>query len=134
METFYEVRCRYEKIDDEGNPKKVTELYLSDAVSCMDAETIVTQEVQPFSNGEFNVTNVRKTNIAELFERNLEGLWYACRVAMVVEEKRVPVLIYVKAADVKDAESFVVGELKKGMAEWIVVSITETKVMDVFFK
>lgn len=132
METYFEVRCRYEKIGDDGESKKVTETYLTNAINCTDAELKVTQEIQPFSNGEFKVVNIREMKIAELFERNVEGYWYACRLAMIVEEKRVPVLIYVKALDVKDAESFTMLQLKQSMAEWVVVSVTETKVLDVF--
>jgi len=132
METYFEVRCRYEKIGDDGESKKVTETFLVNAISCTDAELKVTQEIQPFSNGEFKVVNIREMKIAELFERNVEGYWYACRLAMIVEEKRVPVLIYVKATDVKDSEAFVMLQLKQSMAEWVVVSVTETKVLDVF--
>ncbi len=132
METYFEVRCRYEKIGDDGESKKVTETFLANAINCTDAELKVTQEIQPFSNGEFKVVNIREMKIAELFERNVEGYWYACRLAMIVEEKRVPVLIYVKALDVKDAESFTMLQLKQSMAEWVVVSVTETKVLDVF--
>ena len=136
METYYQVSTVYERLDEEGNPNKVRESYLTDAISCSDAELKVTKEVQPFSNGEFKITNVHDTKIVELFKRDVEGFWYACRLAMIVtddkgKDKRIPVLIYVKAENVKDAESFVVGELKKGMQTWVVVSITETKIVDV---
>lgn len=137
MNTYFEVRTTYDKLGEDGDTKKVTEVYLADAVTCTEAELRITNEIQPYSNGEFNVVNVRQTKIAELFERNLEGHWYACRLAAVSmddngKEKRIPCLIYVKATEVKDAENFVMNELKKSMAEWVVVSITETKVVDVF--
>ena len=130
MNTYFEVKTQYEKI---GDGKKVTEAYLADALSCTEAEAIIAREIQPFSNGNFKVSNVRETKIAELFERNIDGKWYACRLnAISIDEKKFPVLIYVKAADVKDAEAFVMLQLKKSMAEWVVVSVTETKIIDVF--
>ena len=137
METYFEVRTQYEKIGEDGESKKVTETYLANAISCTDSELKVTQEIQPYSNGEFKVVNIREMKIAQLFERNVEGHWYACRLAMVTilesgKEKRIPVLIYVKAVDVNDAEEFVMLQLKQSMADWVVVSVTESKVIDVF--
>ena len=134
MNTYFEVKTQYEKI---GDGKKVTEAYLADALSCTEAEAIITREIKPFSNGDFKVSNVRETKIAELFERNIDGKWYACRLNEISidekgNEKKFPVLIYVKAEDVKDAEAFVMLQLKKSMAEWVVVSVTETKIIDVF--
>ena len=130
MNTYFEVKVSYVRLIDK---KKVTEAYLADALSCTEAEAIITREIQPFSNGDFKVSNVRETKIAELFERNIDGKWYACRLnALSIDDKKFPVLIYVKAADVKDAEAFVMLQLKKSMAEWVVVSVTETKIIDVF--
>ena len=134
MNTYFEVKVSYERLVDK---KKVIEAYLADAMSCTEAEAIITREVQPFSNGNFKVSNVRETKITELFERNLDGKWYACRlIALSIDdkgnEKKFPVLIYVKAEDVKDAEAFVMLQLKKSMAEWVVVSVTETNIIDVF--
>ena len=85
MNTYFEVKTQYSKIGEDGEPKKVSESFLADAISCTDAELIVTKEVQPFSNGEFKIKNIRETTIAELFQRDVEGKWYACRLAMVVE-------------------------------------------------
>lgn len=132
MSTYYQTNVVYEKLDEEGNPKNVRESYLVDAMSCTEVESIVIKEL----NLNLEVSNVRKTNISELFNRDVEGFYYSCRLAMIVtadngKDKRIPVLIYVKAKDVKDAESFVVGELKKSMQTWVVVSITETRIIDV---
>jgi hypothetical protein len=136
---YYEIKTQYNKLGEDGQPKKVTESFLVDALSCTEAEAIGITEVQPFSTDSFKVCNVRETKIAELFQRDVEGKWYACRLAMVVEadngkEKRIPVLIYVRAVDVNDAEEFVMLQLKKSMADWVVVGVTETRIVDVFTK
>jgi len=136
---YYEIKTQYNKLGEDGQPKKVTESFLVDALSCTEAEAIGITEVQPFSTGNFKVCNVRETKIAELFQRDVEGKWYACRLAIVVEadngkEKRIPVLIYVRAVDVNDAEEFVMLQLKKSMADWVVVGVTETRIIDVFTK
>jgi len=136
---YYEIKTQYNKLGEDGQPKKVTESFLVDALSCTEAEAIGITEVQPFSTDNFKVCNVRETKIAELFQRDVEGKWYACRLAIVVEadngkEKRIPVLIYVRAVDVNDAEEFVMLQLKKSMADWVVVGVTETRIIDVFTK
>ena len=134
MITYFEVKVSYVRL---GEEKKITESYLVDAISCTDAEAIITREIEPYSTGEFKTSNIRETKIAELFERNIDGKWYACRLnALSIDEKgnekKFPVLIYVKAEDVKDAEAFVMLQLKKSVQEWVVASVTETKIIDVF--
>ena len=136
---YYEIKTQYNKLGEDGQPKKVTESFLVDALSCTEAEAIGITEVQPFSTDNFKVCNVRETKIAELFQRDVEGKWYACRLyALQIDEKgnekKFPVLIYVKATEVKDAESFVMLQLKKSVQEWVIASVTETKIIDVFTK
>ena len=136
---YYEIKTQYNKLGEDGQPKKVTESFLVDAMSCTEAEAIGITEVQHFSTDNFKVCNVRETKIAELFQRDVEGKWYACRLyALQIDEKgnekKFPSLIYIKAIDVKDAENFTMIQFKKSVLEWVILSVTETRIVDVFTK
>lgn len=66
MAQWIEVKVRYEKLTETGKSVKVTDPYLVDALSCTEAEARVVEEITPFCN-DFNVLNVGKTKISEIF-------------------------------------------------------------------
>jgi len=58
MQTWFEVKAKYVKIDDDGRERKVSEVYLVDAVSCTDAEARLTAELMTMVRGEFTIGKV----------------------------------------------------------------------------
>lgn len=57
---YFQVCLNYQKQTGEDNPGKVKEVYLAEAMSPSDAETIVTKHVKPFIFGDFEVTKIQK--------------------------------------------------------------------------
>lgn len=53
--TFFECGVRYERQTENAGQKKVTELYIVDAISFTEAEERITREMQPFVSGTFDV-------------------------------------------------------------------------------
>ena len=51
-------KIRYEKTDEEGRQKKVTESYVVDALTFMEAETRITEEMASYISGEFKVVDI----------------------------------------------------------------------------
>ena len=68
MYNWFECKVKYEKDLGEGKTKKVIEPYLVDALSFTEAEHRIISEIQPFMSGEFQVSDIKRVNIAELFE------------------------------------------------------------------
>ena len=52
---WFIVKIRYEKTGEDGLQKKVTEIYVVDAVSFGEAETRITEYMAAYINGEFEV-------------------------------------------------------------------------------
>ena len=50
---WYETSIRYEKTMEDGMQKKVTELYVVDALSFGEAEETITKEMSAYISGEF---------------------------------------------------------------------------------
>lgn len=65
---LYECGVRYERTMENGMTKKVTELYLVDALSFAEAEGRITNEMEPYISGEFDVVTIKRTNISEIVE------------------------------------------------------------------
>lgn len=138
MANWFECKVRYDKLQENGAAKKVNEPYLVDALSFTEAEARITEEQRPFISGEFQVSAIKPTKIAEIFWDETGDRWYLVKVAFITidektaAEKRSNSLILVQAANFKHAlERFEEG-MKGTMADYEIVSINETPIMDVY--
>ena len=138
MANWFECKIRYDKLQENGAAKKVNEPYLVDALSFTEAEARITEEQRPFISGEFSVSAVKRTKIAEIFWNEGGDRWFMIKVGFITidektaAEKRSTSLILVQASDFRSAfENFTEG-MKGTMADYEIVSISETPLMDVY--
>lgn len=137
MSNWFECKVRYDKMQENGSVKKVNEPYLVDALSFTEAEARITEEVSPFISGEFSVSAVKRTKIAEVFWQGGDR-WYQVKVGFIIidektaAEKRSNSLILVQANDFKEAYEHFEEGMKGTMADYDIVSICETPLMDVY--
>ena len=138
MANWFECKVRYDKLQENGAAKKVTEPYLVDALSFTEAEARITEEQRPFISGEFSVSAVKRTKIAEIFWNEGGDRWYLVKVGFITidektaVEKRTASLILVQASNFKEAfENFQEG-MRTTMADSEIMQITETPLMDVY--
>lgn len=138
MAQWIESSVQFDKTQENGSVKKVTEKNLFDALSFTECEARTITELSPYMSGEFTVKTVRKTKIEEIiWNENADRFWLVC-VAFVTfdektgAEKQSIIQILVQANDFDSAvESF-----KKGMsgtvADWTIKSVAETPYMGVY--
>ncbi len=138
MANWFECKVKYDRMLENGMQKKVNEPYLVDALSFTEAEARIIDEVSPFISGDFSVSAVKRANISELFFDETGDRWYKCKINFITldeksgTEKRTASYMLVQAADFATALKNL-NELMKGtMADWAIVSITETPLMDVY--
>ena len=60
-------KIRYEKTQEDGLQKKVTESYVVDAVSFGEAESRIIEEMQAYISGEFEVIDISRAAFKEIF-------------------------------------------------------------------
>ena len=138
MANWFECKVRYDKLQENGAAKKVNEPYLEDALSFTEAEARITEEQRPFISGEFSVSAVKRTKIAEIFFFEGGDRWYLVKVGFITidektaAEKRSNSLILVQASNFKEAYDNFVKGMAGTMADYEIVSITETPLMDVY--
>lgn len=137
MYTWFECKVRYEKIV-EGKTKKVTEPYLIEAFSYTEAEARVMQELSPYISGDYSITNIKRAKIAELFPNDLGDRWYTCKINIILLdesrgiEKKVANYILVQASVVLDAWQKLEIGMKGTLSDYVVVSIGESPIIDIF--
>lgn len=138
MAQWIKTSVRFDKMFENGTIKKVTEPYLVDALSFTEAEARIIEEVTPYISGEFTVSAVNKSKIAEIFWDENGERWYQVKVAFInsdektAVEKRTVSVIMVQAHDFDNALANFKDGMKGTMADFEIVSITETNIMDVY--
>lgn len=135
---WFVCKVRYEKT---GTQKKVTESYIIDAVSFAEAEERIAKEVAAYISGEFNVKAVNLAPYSEIFfdDGNANAdKYYKAKLSFITideklgSEKRKNVNYLVQASDFNAAVRNI-GEVMGGtMADYDVVSVAETPILDVF--
>lgn len=135
---LFECGIRYEKTLENGMQKKVTELYIVDALSFTEAESRIIGEMSCFISGEFDVVSEKITNYSELVENAQGDKWYRVKVNYITldektgKEKKAPKYLLVQAKDIDNARAMTNEFMKDSMVDWNCEAVQETKIMDVF--
>lgn len=138
MANWFECKVRYDKMMDNGVPKKVNEPYLVDALSFTEAESRIIEEQTPYISGDFSVSAVKRTKISEIFRDDTADRWYLAKVAFITidektaAEKRTVSQILVAGSDFDSAYNNFRDGMKGTLADFDLVSLTETPLMDVY--
>ena len=140
METkWFEVRIQYNKLLENGMEKKVTEAYMTEALSHSEAEARMIEHICPYIRGEFDIATVRKAKYAEIFFANNESdnCWYKCKLSFIAldertgQEKKTNVNILVNASDIRDAIKRLDEGMKSTMSDYVITSVAETTIIEV---
>lgn len=138
MHNWFECKISCKKVLENGMEKKVTEPYLVDALSFTEAEAHIIEEMKPFISGEFTVSVVKRSRISELFFNENGDRFYKVKVYFITldeksgAEKRTAATMYVQACFLKEAIGVLEEGMKGTLADYIIASVSETAVMDVY--
>ena len=140
MTEWFECKVKYDKTMEDGLIKSTTETYLVDAISFTEAEKRFIEEIEPFMAGEFIVADIRRARLSEVMESEdlTDDKWFKARVAYITidekkgTEKRVIQSILIQAKDFRASLQNLEKSMHGKLGDWAIVSITETKIMDIF--
>ena len=140
MHTWFTCKICYEKTLENGMNKKVTEPYLVDALSFTEAEARIIEEMTPYISGEFTVADVTRARYSELFyaEDASADRWYKVKLGFITldeksgSEKKTYTNVLVQSPDLRQAVKDLDAGMKGSMADYIIVSVAETSIMDVY--
>lgn len=137
MTQYIEVTIRYDKLSENGDVRRVSEHYLAEAMSLTEAEAVVTEKIRPYIRGEFVATVAKRSGIAEVMGCDYAS-WYLGKVAFVGidertgKEKRTVSQVLVGAECFGQAYDSLVEHFRFTVADWELVSLSETRIADVF--
>ena len=138
MNTWFEVGLKYSKIGEDGREKKVSEVYLIDAVTFGEAETRAYKELESMISGEIKVMKISRTNLSEIIPDAHGDRWFKGKVTFITfdeqsgKEKRVSQLVLVYADSVDASDKKIKDAMKGMMADFEITAISESPIVDVF--
>lgn len=137
---WFECKIRYEKVMEDGTPKKVNEVYVIDALSFSEAEERIMEEMSSYISGEIELVDVKIAPYKEIFfaDNNLADKWFKVKVVYIIieehtqREKRMPVMVLVNAGNINSAIKNTDEVMGSTMIDYVVTVVQETKIFDVF--
>ncbi len=135
--TFFECKVRYERVTENGLTKKVTEPYIIKAYSFTEAETMMIKYIEPFTSGEFEVSDIKRCKFTEIIEDKSGDIFYKCVICFINldeksgKEKKTKHLILVQASNFEDVIGQIKAYMKGSMADYKINKVEESAIMDV---
>ena len=137
---WFECKIRYEKVMEDGLQKKVTELYVVDALSFTEAEQRITEEMSSYISGTFEVADIKKATYKEIYfsDDELADRWYKTKLQFITidekteKEKRSNVNDLVQAGTLNGAVKNIDSVMGGTMIDYVIASVAETQLMDVY--
>ena len=138
--TWFECKIRYGKMTEDGLPKKVSEVYVVDALSFSEAEERIIEEMSSYISGEIEIVDVKIAPYREIFfaDDNLADQWFKAKLSFITidertdKEKRTSVMYLVNAGNISSAINNIDKVMSGTMIDYVTTSISATKIFDVF--
>ena len=138
--TWFECKIRYEKTMEDGLPKKVSEVYVVDALSFSEAEERIMEEMLPYNLVDIEIVDVKIAPYREVFfaDDNLADQWFKAKLSFITidersnKEKRTSMMYLVNAGNISSAISNIDKVMSGTMIDYVTTSISATKIFDVF--
>lgn len=138
MQTWFECKVKYLKVDQGGYERKVSDNYLIDAVSFTDAETRLFEKMEEITSGEFQVMNIKKSNITEVINKEDGEWWFKAKITFISideeggKEKKLNNYALIMADDLKQALLRMEKGLEYMIVPYAVTSIQLSTIAEVF--
>ena len=137
---YYEVKIQYQKMQEDGKEKKVTEQYVVEALTFTEAESRITEEMTPFIDGDFDVVSekIAPYNEILLSDSYSDDKWFVSKVAFITidekteKEKKQTFRYLVQAATSELALDYTKEMFSHGMSDYSIDSVQDTPTLDVF--
>lgn len=139
---WYEVKVAYDKTLEDGRCKKVTELFVVEAMSFTEAEAKVAKDiVGEYITGDYDVKAITIPQYSEVWftdDNSHDYKWYKAKLQFVTidensqKEKKTNVYYLVQANSFDAAKKHVEDVMGTTMVDYVIASIKETNILDLF--
>ena len=137
---FYEVKVQYQKMQEDGKEKKVTEQYVVEAMSFTEAESRIAEGMTHYIDGDFDVVSekIAPYNEILLSDNSNDDKWFLSKVSFITldertaKEKKQTFRYLVQAATSELAMDYTNEISSLGTYDYSIDSVQDTPTLDVF--
>ena len=138
---FFEVKIQYQKMQEDGKEKKVTEQYVVESLSFTEAEARIIKEMTPYISGEFNVVSEKIASYFEIIlsDKSDDDKWFISKVSFITldektaKEKKTSQRFLVQADTSQTALEYTNKFFDRSMTDYTIDAVQETPTIEVFF-
>ena len=125
---------------EDGKEKKVTEQYVVEALSFTEAEARITEEMNPYISGEFDVVSEKIAPFNEILISDSlnDDKWFICKVSLITidektaKENKTSQRLLVQADTSQTALEYTKKLLDESMRDYTIDSVQDSPTIDVF--
>ena len=139
---WFECKIAFERTDENGTIKKVTEKYVVPACSHSDAEERIIKEMSSYIIGETDVKSIVPAQYKEIFLCEAgdgdEAKWYKAKVHFITldekteKEKITTVFYLVQGTTLPNACKNLQESMKSIFIDYVIVGLNEQPIIEVF--
>lgn len=136
--SYYQSTVRYDKTLENGTVRRVSEKYLCDALSIVEAVEVTTTNLQPYISGEFEITECKITDIAEVMGGKECGKFFLAKVNFITvdertaKEKKTASRWLIGAEDYDKAKATLTEEISRCVADIEIAGLVESPILDYY--
>lgn len=135
--SWFECSVSYEKVQEDGTERRITEKYVVEAFSFTEAEKQIIDELRNYVSGELTVKGIVPAQYKEIFFSVSDVRWFKVNVKFISldeshKEKCTNVTYLVQGSDISSAKAYIENILSSSMLDFDLCGINETKILDVF--
>lgn len=138
---WFEVTLKYERMLDDGSIKKVSETYVTEAISFSEAEKRIISEIGKSVRGGIEVKKMTTASYKEVvFSDNpSDEHWFKAKVSFITldeksgKEKRTTIQYLLQADTFDDAVTHI-NDFMRSSGDFLTTTVSETKILDVYEK
>ena len=138
MINWFSIKVKYTKELDNGSYKRVSEVYLVQAISFTDAEARIFDELGMIIKGEFIVLEIKRYEVHDLFAFDDSNQWYLLKIVYESHDldddksKRITQKFLVTAESAKDAYDRLKSELSSFLVDFQIPSVSLSNIVEIF--
>lgn len=139
MKNYFLTKVKYTKQLDNGTFKRVSEIYLLEAISFTDAEAMIYENIGSFVKGEFIINSIQKVDFKEIIvSEEIHETYFKAKVSYKSinedsEKTKITSLKYLVNSDsIENANKLILNHFAGIMVDFEIDSITSTPIVDTF--
>ena len=139
---YYEVKIQYQKMQEDGKEKKVTEQYVVEALSFTEAEARIIEEMTPYIDGDFDIVSEKIAPYNEILisDRINDDKWFISKVSLITlddkteKEKKTSQRLLVQADTSQTALEYTKKLFDSSMTDFSIDAVKDTPTLEVFLR